>query len=506
MNAIEPLPQLLIELDGAELDAGDARALCGALVRQRLSLPSLCELRFFDPAGPLGRAAAPPAGAALRVSVRGRPTPLFVGEATALEYHYGPSGGREVRVRGYDVLHRLRKRQPVRAHVGPTLQGLAEDLAGPVGLTVEGGEDGPRWRRLIQHRQPDLDLLAEAAERCGYYFTARGDVLHLLTLEGIGEPLPLALGDSLLEARLEVNGDPACRSAATEGWDPATVEARRGRADRPRVGRDAAAEAPPDLVGGAGEWTLTGEAVDDDAQAEALAQAELDRRSARETTVWGVARGDPELRPGAVVEVAGVGSALTGRYVVASAVHTLDARSGYLTEIDSAPPPPRPRPAAAVAAWGVVTGVDDPQAIGRVRVSLPAYGDVETEWMPVVAAGAGAGKGAMLLPDVGDQVLVLFLQEDAARGVVLGGLYGAKGPPDAGLEGGGVRRYTFLTPGGQRVRLDDGRGAVRVENADGSYLEMSPEAVRLHAQRDLHIEAPGRKVFVRGQTIDFERA
>ena len=34
--------------------------------------------------------------------------PLFVGEVTAVEHVYEPGHGREIRVRGYDRLHRTR--------------------------------------------------------------------------------------------------------------------------------------------------------------------------------------------------------------------------------------------------------------------------------------------------------------------------------------------------------------------------------------------------------------
>jgi phage baseplate assembly protein gpV len=206
------------------------------------------------------------------------------------------------------------------------------------------------------------------------------------------------------------------------------------------------------------------------------------------------------------VEVRGVAAALAGSYVLTAVTHTCDARKGFVSQIDTTPPPSRARATGAAASLGVVTQLDDPERLGRVRVSLPAYGDLETDWLGVLAAGAGAGKGLVALPDVGDQVLVLFAHEDTAQGVVLGGLYGVAGPPDAGLEDGAVRRYTLLTPGGQRLRLDDDRQLVRIENSDGSYLELAPDRVRLHARRDLEIEAPGRAVVIRGQSIDFERS
>jgi phage baseplate assembly protein gpV len=123
----------------------------------------------------------------------------------------------------------------------------------------------------------------------------------------------------------------------------------------------------------------------------------------------------------------------------------------------------------------------------------------------VLTPGAGSGKGLVTLPDVGDQVLLLFPQGDPATGLVLGGLYGVGAPPDTGMENGVVARYTLLTPGGQRVQLDDARKLLRVENSLGSYVELSPDQVVLHAATDLLIEAPGQKIVIQGQAIDFRR-
>jgi phage baseplate assembly protein gpV len=126
--------------------------------------------------------------------------------------------------------------------------------------------------------------------------------------------------------------------------------------------------------------------------------------------------------------------------------------------------------------------------------------------MGVVAAGAGAAKGLVLLPDVGDQVLLLMAHEDPSWGVVIGGLYGTAGAPDAGVEEGAVRRYNLLTPGGHRLTLDDARRSIRLEASSGSYLELSPETVLLHAVHPLTLEAPGQPILVRGLSVDFQTA
>jgi len=499
-------PRVAARLDGSALTEEDAGALEEVRVQQRLSAPSLCELTFINPKGPLAGSGPRIEGSSLLVEVEGNADPLFVGEVTAAEYTYHPSQGVEVRVRAYDLLHRLRKRQPVRAHVEVTLSELAHELVADLGISVEAAEAGPLWPRLIQHRQSDLGLLVEIAERCGLYLALRDRVLHLITLEGTGEPIPLELGHSLLEARLEVNGDPACRSVLASGWDPWRVERHEGRARTARVGREVAAEVSPARMGGTGERSLTNVNAQSDSQAEAFAQAELDARLAREVTLWGVAEGDPRLRPGTRVKIEGVADQLSGTYVLTSVTHTIERAKGFVSEISSVPPAPRDHARGASATLGIVTRIDDPARLGRVRVSLPALGDVETDWMGVLAAAGGSGKGLVALPEVADQVLVLLVGEDPAQGIVLGGLYGTNSPPDWGVEGGAVQRYEFLTRGGQRLRFDDSRKLVRIENSDGSYIEMSPQKARLHSQVDLEIEAPGRAVVLRGSTVDFQKA
>ncbi|WP_309893006.1 phage baseplate assembly protein V [Archangium sp.] len=504
MKSVRGLPELRVEVDGTPLPPEELRTLESLRVHRHLSLPAQCELTFTEPQGPLATRGLPP-GSTLRISVATRREPLFAGEVTAVEYVHGAAGTRQVRVRGYDVLHRLRKRQPVRAHVQVTVRDLARELVADLGLSVEASEPGPLSRHLIQHGQSDLELLVEQTERCGLWMVLEEGVLRLLSLDGEGEPVPLVVGESLLEANVEVNGESACRSVSSVGWNALQAETYKASTTEGRVGRRVEATVPPERVGGSGERALVNENAEATAHAEALARAELDHRLAREVVLTAVAEGDPRLRPGVRVDLRGVVPVVAGQYVLTSVTHTLDARHGFLSELSSAPPPRRARPRASSVVPGVVSRVDDPDNKGRVRVSLPTCGDVETDWMQVLCPGAGAGKGLVMLPDVGDTVLLVLSGEDPARGVVLGGLYGTSGPPDPGVSGSAVRRFNLLTPGGLKLRFNDENGTLRVEDQKGSYLQLSPGVVRLHAETALEIEAPGNSITFEAQTIDFRR-
>jgi phage protein D/phage baseplate assembly protein gpV len=499
VRPLQTLPRLRLALDGEAL-AGDA--LTEVRVSQALSLPAQCELIFRDPPGGLADPLRARPGARLELVVEGHASALFQGEVTAVEHVFDADAGREVRLRAYDLSHRLRKRQTTRVHVRVTARALAEELAREVGLSVEAAADGPQHEWIVQHHDSDLAMLVEALERCGLFYTVREGAMHLLTLDGLGEPLPLELGRSLLEARLELNADGACADVQVAGWDPVRAQTYLGRAAGARNGRQVAAH-----LSSAARRSFVDQAAHDQFHADALAQAELDVRATGEVRLWGVAEGDPRLRPGARVTLAGVGEAFTGRHVLTRVTHTVDDQRGFVSTIETEPPRLGARRTAAVVTEAIVTQVQDPEHRGRVKARLPGYFDVETDWMPVVTLGAGSGKGLQVQPDVDDTVLVLLAHEDPAEGIVLGGLYGMRDVPDgAGVVGGAVRRFQLRTPGGQVVRLDDEHGSVLVEDRSGSRLELTPGRVTLHAAADLEIAAPGHRIVIRGRAIDFESA
>ena len=501
MKSVVAVPQILVEVDGSQLEDTAINELAAIRVRHRLAAPAQCELTFHGPV----ETDLPSTGSDLRVAVTGHDTPVFEGQITAVEHVFGPDRDYSLVVRAYDALHRLRKRQRARALVQTTVDSLANELAGDLGLGSQSAESGPVWQNIVQHNETDLELLVVLAARCGLYPVVRDGELHLITMEGTGDSVELALGEELLEARVELNGERAARSVSAVGWDPLSAETHEADASSPRSGRDVGAQVAPTDVGGTGEVALYGEFASDEAHASALAQAELDARTAGEVTLWGVAEGDPRLRAGTPVEITGLRDELDGTYVVTDVTHTVDGIRGYLTELSSAPPDVRRRRTAAIAALAEVTSVDDPDGRGRVRVSFPAYGDVESDWLGVVVPGAGSDRGVVALPDVGDTVLVAFAHEDPATGVVVGGLYGTGGPPDPGVADAAVRRFSMRTSGGQVITLDDENQKLRFEDQTGSSVELTPDQVTIHAAVDLTIEAPGRAVVVRAKSVDFEQ-
>jgi phage protein D/phage baseplate assembly protein gpV len=499
--SITRVPTVKVEVDGAPLEQRVAGSLTAVRVRQRLAAPAQCELTFHTEL----EDSLPELGSQLTVHVDDQDGTLFAGQLTAVEHHFEGSGDHTIVLRAYDPLHRLRKRQEPRALVQTTVAALADELAAEIGLSSDRTEDGPTWQNVLQHRESDLELLVRLAARCGLYPIVGDGNLRLITLAGYGDAVELHYGTTLLAATVELNGERAARRVTAAGWDPLAATNFEASTSAARVGRQTRAEVTPGAVGGSEDYFLFGEYASDRDHAEGLAQAELDVRAAGEVTLTGIAEGDTRLAAGAPIEISALSDNLDGRYVLTETVHTLNAVHGYLTELSTRPPTIRPRASASAAALGEVTSVDDPDERGRVRVKFPAYDNLESDWLGVVAAGAGSGRGVVALPNVGDHVLVVFAHEDAATGIVIGGLYGTGRPPDPGVVNAAVRRFSIHTSDGQQVVLDDDKHRLRLQDRTGSWIELSPDGLIVHAAVDLTLEAPGKTLTVRADAVEFEQ-
>jgi len=149
-----------------------------------------------------------------------------------------------------------------------------------------------------------------------------------------------------------------------------------------------------------------------------------------------------------------------------------------LAELLSRPaPPPRAPDRIYGAVVGVVTSVDDPDGKGRVKVKLPwLKDDAESRWARLVSFMAGASRGAVFQPEVGEEVLLLFEHGDPRFPYIIGGVWNGT---DAMPEGGGPDVRFIKTRSGHSIVLDDTSGSekVTVTDKNGNKIELSSNGV-----------------------------
>jgi uncharacterized protein involved in type VI secretion and phage assembly len=125
---------------------------------------------------------------------------------------------------------------------------------------------------------------------------------------------------------------------------------------------------------------------------------------------------------------------------------------------------------------GLVTNVDDPEGMGRVRASVHELlgEDDETDWASPCVPLAGGGSGWLMLPKTNDPVWIAFEAGDINRPVWLGFWFNKT---DAPPEGANADVRVLQSKSGHRLELGDADGAeyMRLSHASGALIEMDSE-------------------------------
>lgn len=491
---------LQILVDGSPLDARLTRCAVSALVRQTLNAPSVAEIAFAEPPKELTNLRF---GSKVGLQLNSGQS-LFTGELTTIERGYDGAEGRVLRLRAYDLLHRLRKTQRSRALKGVSAGDLAMQAAQELGIVCSAEESGPTSALVIQHDQSDLELLVEMAGASGLYLCLDDDTLRLVTLAGTGEPIALKVGRDLSVVRAISSVEAIRRSTDVKAWNVARTSVISASVSLARQDSAELRALDTKAFGDIGKRSLLNRLAATASQCDGLAQADFDRATARGIVLEACADGNPAIRPGATISVSGADDPIDGRFTITSALHRFAEDAGYLTEFSTDPPKQTTRSSRTSLTVGHIFELADPEQLSRVRAKLPLFGDVETEWMPVLTVGAGDDKGLSVLPEVGDDVLIALPDGNPATGVVLGGLFGERKAP--GLVPGNTRPFVFRTSNGQAITLDSDNALARIQTSGGDVLELGPKGSRLHSANDLLIEAPGRTLTIRAKAVEFEES
>jgi uncharacterized protein involved in type VI secretion and phage assembly len=173
-------------------------------------------------------------------------------------------------------------------------------------------------------------------------------------------------------------------------------------------------------------------------------------------------------------------------------------------------PPAAPRLGGLYGTYlGHVVSVADPENLGRVQVRLVSTpedtGDADaTLWARVAVPFAGAKRGAFLLPDVGDEVALVFVNGDPRQPLVVGGLWSGSAAPPEQLGGGKNRvdRYTLVGARGSRIAVveeTEGQATISLSTAGGQSVTITQTN-----GGKVVLEAAGNKVTLDTQGVTVE--
>ena len=153
----------------------------------------------------------------------------------------------------------------------------------------------------------------------------------------------------------------------------------------------------------------------------------------------------------------------------------------------------------------LVVGIVDPHNQGSVEVSLPwaldAGGSSYRAWARLATLAAGDQRGSWFIPEVGDEVLVVFEAGDPGKSYVIGCLWNGKDSPPASMDAAGQNQIKVLrTRSGLQITLDDSPGSECLEltTPGGQTVSLQDSSDRIV------ISAGSSKIIVKDSQVEIE--
>lgn len=235
--------------------------------------------------------------------------------------------------------------------------------------------------------------------------------------------------------------------------------------------------------------------------------------------------GSAKAKLGSLIELQGVGDRFNGTVYVTGVTHTV--RDGnWTTEVEfgtpaawfaeshelQAPPASGLLPGIQGLHLGVVKKLDaDPAGEYRVQISIPLL-EVETDgvWARLAKFYANDGTGAFFVPEIGDEVLLGYLNNDPSNPVILGSLYSSKHKPAYELTAENYKKalltkaklklefddekkvITLLTPGNNTIVINDDEKSIELKDETGNKVTLDAEGILLSSPKDIVLDAKGK--------------
>lgn len=403
---------------------------------------------------------------------------------------------------------------------------IFEELLGKYSLDKDVEATNYAHPELVQYNASDWDFMVARAQANGKLcFVDDGKVTIAKPDIGQSEIETITYGGSMLDFDAEMDARHQIKKVASYGWNHADQELLEIDGTDPSVSLNGNIAAS-DLNAVIGLETMElrhGGAVTDTELQDWADGKWLFQQLAK---IRGRVKfqGIPSVKPNTILKLEGVGDRFNGNAYVTGVSHTIsdgnwtvNAQFGLNPEWFSetfdvhAQPASGLLPAIAGLQVGIVSQLEeDPDGEERILVQIPIINHEEQGiWCRIASLDAGENRGAFFRPELGDEVIIGFINEDPNDAVVLGMLHSSAKPApftasDDNHEKGFVTRsemkvvfdddkksINISTPAGKLIALDEDAGTIVIEDDNSNVITIDSNGISMESAGDIAIKASG---------------
>ncbi len=392
-----------------------------------------------------------------------------------------------------------------------------------------------QYPEIIQHNISDWDFMLLRADLNGLIVVPSEDKLSVIEPKfSAASVIEVEYGNTLIEANIKADATTQYNKAIAVSWDSATqklLTATSNSSSDGLAGNWSRSELNTQVNGNEGYKLQTPTNV---------TSSFLDKWSTAKMTKASLGflqgtikfQGYGDLKVGDMIDLKGMGKRFTGKGFVSGIEHeigegawTTIAHLGmndawYHETMQNVSPSDASGIISPIkgVTIGVVTKIDsDPDSNFRIQIKIPTLEqDNNPVWARISTSYASAGSGIFFMPEVNDEVIVGFFNEDPQSPVILGSLYNKKSnkaPIDIKntneiktivtkekltLEFNEKDKIiTLKTPGGNKLVLDDKAGGITIEDKNGNKIVLGSSGINIES-------AAGKDITLKGNNIKME--
>ena len=401
-----------------------------------------------------------------------------------------------------------------------------EEIIDAYGLDKDVEATNFSHKELVQYNTSDWDFIVSRAQTNGKLCFVENGKITISKPNVKSSPVEtVTFGASLLDFDAEIDARNQFAKVSSYSWDYSNQELVEIEAADPGISLNGNLTAS-DLAetielenlelrhGG----TITEVELQDWANAKLLFQ-QLSKIRGRAKF-----QGIPAVKPNTIIKLEGVGDRFNGNAYITGVFHeitegnwTIDAQFGLNPEWFSetydihTPTGSGIIPAIKGLHVGIVTQLEaDPNGEERILVKIPIINNEEQGiWCRVASPDAGDNRGFYFRPEIEDEVIIGFINEDPNNAIVLGTLYSSGKPSpitasDNNHQKGIVTRSEMKvlfddekksieieTPAGKKITLDEDKGVIIIEDENSNVITIDSKGIKLESAGNIELKATG---------------
>jgi len=413
---------------------------------------------------------------------------------------------------------------------------IMEEIIASHELQKEVTATRPDLKEVVQYESTDWDFLLCRAEANGQVVLVEDGKITVAPPVTSGDPVvAVRYGATLLELDAEIDARWQSKGIKASSWNATDQEVIEAEATEPSTtgNGNLTPAVLADVIGGDAYEIRHGGKL---GQPELQAWADGRLLKERLAKMRGRARfqGFAGVAAGNLIEVTGIGERCEGNLYVSGVRHTVadgnwetDVQFGLNIEPFAETYNLRPLPAAGLlpAVSGLQIGVvtvleNDPEGEDRIKVRLPLISPAEEGiWARIATLDAGKDRGTFFRPEVGDEVVVGFLNDDPRHPVVLGMCHSSAKPApelaeDVNNRKGYVSREKMRivfddekksivldTPAGNTLSLSEDDKGIQIKDQNGNSVTLDDGGITIESAKDLALKA-AKDIKIEGMNIE----